>query len=61
MHQVEATVQALLHTLDEGTPVKFHLCDFLKEMQYLKLGRAYGLDGIPASSKKTCCVFNTFI
>jgi hypothetical protein len=44
---VEATVQALLHPIDEGTPVKFHLCDVLKEMQYMKLGKAYDLDVIP--------------
>jgi hypothetical protein len=45
--QVKATVQALLHTTDEGTPVEFHPCDILKEGQYLKLGKAHGLDGIP--------------
>jgi hypothetical protein len=28
-------------------PVDFRLCDFLKEIQSLKLGKAYGFDIIP--------------
>jgi hypothetical protein len=45
--QVEATVQALLATVDEGTSVKFRPCDVSKEIQYLKLGTACCLNGIP--------------
>jgi hypothetical protein len=45
--QLEATVQALLPTVDEGTLVKFRPCVVSKELQYLKLGKACGLDGIP--------------
>jgi hypothetical protein len=58
--QVEAKVQALLANNDEGTPVKFRPCGTLKEIQYLKLEKACGLDGILASSK-TFYAFNTCI
>jgi hypothetical protein len=44
---VDATVQALLATVDEGTRLEFRLCDVSKEMQYLTLGKACGFDGIP--------------
>jgi hypothetical protein len=42
---VEATVQALLATVQKGT--KFRPGGVSKEMQSLKLGKASGLDGIP--------------
>jgi hypothetical protein len=44
---VEVTIQSLLATVDKGTPVKFLPCDVSEEMQYLKLGKVCGLDGIP--------------
>jgi hypothetical protein len=40
---VEATVQGLMATVQEGT---FQPCVVSKEIQYLKLGRASGLDDI---------------
>jgi hypothetical protein len=40
------TVEALLATVDGGTPVKFRLCDVSKEIQYLKLGKACSLNAI---------------
>jgi hypothetical protein len=44
---VEATVQALLAIVNEGTPVKFRPWDVSKEIQYVKLGKACSLDDIP--------------
>jgi hypothetical protein len=44
---VEATVQALLATADEGTSVKFWPCDFSKDTHYFTLGKVCGLGGIP--------------
>jgi hypothetical protein len=62
---VEATVQALLHTIDEGTPVKFHPHDVSKEIPYLKLGKhmvcmplEINVSGI---FQEDCCAFITFI
>jgi hypothetical protein len=45
--QGDTTDQALLASVDEGAPVKSRLCDVSKELQYLKLGKACGPDGIP--------------
>jgi hypothetical protein len=45
--QVEATINALLATIDKDTPVEFQPCDVSKEIQSLKLRKAYGLDAIP--------------
>jgi hypothetical protein len=36
---MEATVQALLPTNDQGIPVKFRRCDISKEIQSLTLGK----------------------
>jgi hypothetical protein len=44
---MEATVQALLASVDEGTPVKFRPYDVSKDIHYMKLEKACGLDGIP--------------
>jgi hypothetical protein len=38
---------ALLPTVDEDTLVKFQPSDVSNEMQYLKLGKVCGSDGIP--------------
>jgi hypothetical protein len=54
--QAEATVQALLATTDEGTPVKFRPCGSSKYNTILQIRR-----GILTSSKKTVCAFNTYI
>jgi hypothetical protein len=43
---MEAKVEVLLTTVNEGMPVKFRPCDLSKETQSLKLGMACGLDGI---------------
>jgi hypothetical protein len=47
---VEAQVKALLATADEDTSINFQLCDVTKQTQSLKLGKAYGFDGIPNES-----------
>jgi hypothetical protein len=44
--QAVSTVEALLTTVDKSTSDKFQPCGVSKEMQYLKLGQAYDLDGI---------------
>jgi hypothetical protein len=44
---VKATVQALLTTADEDNPVKFKPSDISREMQFFKLGKAYGFESIP--------------
>jgi hypothetical protein len=44
---VEATVKALLATVDEDIPVNFWPCDVSKEIQSLKFGMVCGFDGIP--------------
>jgi hypothetical protein len=42
---VEAQVKAMLGTV-EDIPVNFQPSDVSKEIQYLKLGKACGFDGI---------------
>jgi hypothetical protein len=44
---VEAKVKALLATVAEDTPLNFLFCYSSKEIQCLKLRKAYGFDGIP--------------
>jgi hypothetical protein len=44
---VEAQVEALLATADEGTSVNFRPYDISKEIQSLKLRMAYGVVGVP--------------
>jgi hypothetical protein len=44
---VEAEVEALLATAVEDIPINFRLCDVSKEIQLIKLGKAYGFDNIP--------------
>jgi hypothetical protein len=44
--RVEARVQALVTTVDENPSVKFRPCDVSKEIRFLKLGEACGIDGI---------------
>jgi hypothetical protein len=45
--QVEAKVEALLATLSEDISVNFRPSGVPKEIKSLKLGKAYGFDGIP--------------
>jgi hypothetical protein len=44
---VEAQVETLLGTVDEDIPVNFEPCDVSKEIQFLKLRKTCGFDGIP--------------
>jgi hypothetical protein len=44
--QADVRVYALLATVDEDIPVEFRPFDVSKEIQYLKLGKACGFDGI---------------
>jgi hypothetical protein len=45
--QVEATVHALLITVDNSPPQKIRPCDLKKLINSLKLRKACGIDGIP--------------
>jgi hypothetical protein len=47
---VKAKTEALLAAIDEEIPVNFQPCDISKEIQYFKLGKACGFDGIPNES-----------
>jgi hypothetical protein len=44
---VEAQVEALMGTVNEDFPVNFRPCEVSKEIQSLKLGKAFGFDGLP--------------
>jgi hypothetical protein len=45
--RVDARVQALLSTVEEGPSGKFRPSDVSKEIRFLKLGKGCGFDGIP--------------
>jgi hypothetical protein len=45
--RVEARVHALLTIADENPPVKFRPCEVSKDIRFLKLGKACGIDVIP--------------
>jgi hypothetical protein len=45
--RLEARVQALPNPSTKTSPVKCRPCDVSKEIWFLKLGNAYGIDGIP--------------
>jgi hypothetical protein len=45
--QVEARVQALLEALDSDPPKRIRRCDLQKLLNFLRLKKAYGIDGIP--------------